>query len=130
MWTFKHRDILNLPFGWCAVTALGKFDPTLGGHLILWDLGIAVEFPAGSTILIPSATLTHSNLPVQQGEIRMSFTQYASGGLFRFVHNGFRTEKVFAAQDPQGFAEMNELKGNRWLESLNLFSTVDELLGK
>lgn len=112
------------------MTALGKFDPTLGGHLILWDLGIAVEFPAGSTILIPSATLTHSNLPVQQGEIRMSFTQYASGGLFRFVHNGFRTEKVFAAQDPQGFAEMNELKGNRWLESLNLFSTVDELLGK
>ena len=27
--TFDHTDPGNLPFGWCAITALGKFDPTL-----------------------------------------------------------------------------------------------------
>ncbi|KAJ7821426.1 hypothetical protein B0H14DRAFT_3471487 [Mycena olivaceomarginata] len=55
VWTFKHRDILNLAFGWCAIQALGRFDATKGGHLILWDLGLVVEFPAGALILVPSA---------------------------------------------------------------------------
>ncbi|KAJ7778948.1 hypothetical protein B0H16DRAFT_1711298 [Mycena metata] len=69
-WTFKHRDILNLPFGWCPVTAFGDFDPTRGGHMILWDLKLVIEFPPGSTILIPSATLAHSNIPVAKTEHR------------------------------------------------------------
>ncbi|KAF8179315.1 hypothetical protein K438DRAFT_1769024 [Mycena galopus ATCC 62051] len=46
-WTFKHRDVCNLPFGWCSVQALGKFDPRKGGHLVLWDLKLVVEFPPG-----------------------------------------------------------------------------------
>ncbi|KAF7288197.1 hypothetical protein HMN09_01419100 [Mycena chlorophos] len=45
VWTFKHRDVLNLPFGWCAITALGDFDHTKGGHLVLWDLKLVVQFP-------------------------------------------------------------------------------------
>jgi hypothetical protein len=36
--TFPHIDFGNLAWGWCAITALGWFDPNLGGHLILWDL--------------------------------------------------------------------------------------------
>ncbi|KAJ7799778.1 hypothetical protein B0H14DRAFT_1703105 [Mycena olivaceomarginata] len=32
VWTFKHRDVFNLPLGWCAVQSLGNFDPHLGGH--------------------------------------------------------------------------------------------------
>ncbi|KAF7369404.1 hypothetical protein MVEN_00269400 [Mycena venus] len=36
--TLPHIDALNLVWGWCAITALGIFNPDLGGHLVLWDL--------------------------------------------------------------------------------------------
>ncbi|KAJ7824253.1 hypothetical protein B0H14DRAFT_3469499 [Mycena olivaceomarginata] len=65
VWTFKHRDVCNLPFGLCAVQSLGNFDPPLGGHLVLWDLKLVVEFPAGALILLPSATVAIPNIPVQ-----------------------------------------------------------------
>ncbi|KIM72526.1 hypothetical protein PILCRDRAFT_16057, partial [Piloderma croceum F 1598] len=38
--TFPHTDPGNLAFGWCAITALGKFDFRRGGQIILWDLGL------------------------------------------------------------------------------------------
>ncbi|KAF7348118.1 hypothetical protein MSAN_01764400 [Mycena sanguinolenta] len=82
--TFKHRDVCNLPFGWCAIQALGSFDATAGGHLVLWDAKVVVEFPAGAVILLPSATVAHSNVPVADGEERISFTQFTPGGLFRW----------------------------------------------
>ncbi|KAJ7079410.1 hypothetical protein B0H15DRAFT_787992 [Mycena belliarum] len=128
VWTFKHRDDQNLGFGWCAVQAVGPFDPTKGGHLVLWDLKLVVEFPPGATILLPSATVAHSNLPVQAGDKRASFTQYTPGGLIRFVDNGFRTEKDLAAQDPEEYERMRELKGSRWERGIGLFSTIDSLL--
>ncbi|KAF9060811.1 hypothetical protein BDP27DRAFT_1159654, partial [Rhodocollybia butyracea] len=87
--TFPHVDAANLCFGWCSITALGNFDHTLGGHLILWDLGLFIRFPPGSTILIPSALLVHSNVPIAPGEEHYSFIQYSSAGLFRWVENGF-----------------------------------------
>ncbi|KAF7335853.1 hypothetical protein MSAN_02331800 [Mycena sanguinolenta] len=31
--TFPHIDFWNLAWGWCAITALGDFDPDCGGHL-------------------------------------------------------------------------------------------------
>ncbi|KAI0652179.1 hypothetical protein C8Q79DRAFT_997324 [Trametes meyenii] len=83
--TYIHIDQNNLPAGLCAITALGDFDPTLGGHLILWDLGLIIEFPPGATILIPSALLRHSNAAIRPGETRYSLTQYSAGGLFRWV---------------------------------------------
>ncbi|KAF8179786.1 hypothetical protein K438DRAFT_1977147 [Mycena galopus ATCC 62051] len=67
-WTFRHRDVFNLAFGWCAVQAFRNFDATKGGHLVLWDLKLVVEFLAGVLILLPSATIAHSNVPVQPGE--------------------------------------------------------------
>ncbi|KAJ7500711.1 hypothetical protein B0H11DRAFT_1714051 [Mycena galericulata] len=128
VWTFRHRDILNVPFGLCAVQALGEFDPVEGGHLALWNLKLLVEFPAGALILLPSATITHSNVPVQDGDKRISVTQYTPGGLFRYVDNGFRTEAALAEQDPVEFARLAALKGSRWVMGLGLFSTLDELL--
>ncbi|KAJ7126502.1 hypothetical protein C8R43DRAFT_958011 [Mycena crocata] len=128
VWTFKHRDLLNLPFGWCAVLALGRFDPRKGGHLVLWDLKLVIEFPAGATILFPSATISHSNIPVQDGDERASFTQYTSGGLMRYVDNGFRTESELHREDPAAYERMCEDKGARWDMGVGLFSTVDELL--
>ncbi|KAJ3500803.1 hypothetical protein NLJ89_g9629 [Agrocybe chaxingu] len=88
---FRHLDSRNLAFRWCAVTALGSFDPKKGGHLVLWECKLIIEFPPGLTILIPSALIHHSNTPIAEGETRYSFTQYASGGLFHWVDHGFQT---------------------------------------
>ncbi|KAJ7177350.1 hypothetical protein C8R43DRAFT_942621 [Mycena crocata] len=128
VWTYRHRDVLNLPFGWCAIQAAGPFDPEKGGHLVLWDLMLVIEFPPGALILLPSATITHSNVPVQDGDERVSFTQFTAGGIFRYVDNGFRTEGALAKEDPEEFARMAELKKTRWEMGLDLLSTVDELL--
>ncbi|KAJ6486954.1 hypothetical protein C8R45DRAFT_824927, partial [Mycena sanguinolenta] len=128
VWTFKHRDVLNLAFGWCAVQALGRFNPKTGGHLVLWDLKLAVEFPAGSLILIPSATITHSNVPVQDHEERVSFTQFSAGGMFRYVDNGCQTVDELAEADSIEYTRLMDMKASRWEEGLNLFSTMDELL--
>ncbi|KAJ6552583.1 hypothetical protein DFH09DRAFT_1319034 [Mycena vulgaris] len=128
VWTFKHRDVLNLAYGWCAVQALGDFDPKKGGHLVLWDLNLVVEFPAGALILLPSATIAHSNVPVQDNEQRASFTQFSAGGIFRYVDNGCRTEKELEEEDPAEYARLMALKAARWQEGLNMYSTMDELL--
>ncbi|KAJ7724609.1 hypothetical protein DFH07DRAFT_758924, partial [Mycena maculata] len=97
--TLPHLDFANLAWGWCSIVALGNFNPDKGGHLILWDLRLVIRFPPGSCILIPSAILRHSNVSIQQGENRFSFTQFTAAGLFRFVENGFRTEKTANATE-------------------------------
>ncbi|KAF8957975.1 hypothetical protein BDZ97DRAFT_1634074, partial [Flammula alnicola] len=88
-----HRDHLNWLIGGCIITAGGFFDYTKGGHLVLVELKLILEFPPGATIILPSAMVTHANLPIQEGEYRISVTQYTAGGLFRFVDYGFRTAK-------------------------------------
>ncbi|KAJ7846777.1 hypothetical protein B0H13DRAFT_2238851 [Mycena leptocephala] len=107
VWTFRHRDVLNLAFGWCAIQALGEFDPTKGGHLVLWDLNLVVEFPP---------------------EKRASFTQFSAGGIFRYVDNGFRTEEQLEEENPEEYERLMDLKASRWEEGLNLLSKMDELL--
>ena len=82
-WCYRHTDWGNLAFGVCIITSAGKFDSTLGGHLILWECSLVIEFPPGASIIIPSAGISHSNLPIQPHETRYSFTQYAAGALFR-----------------------------------------------
>ncbi|TFK72996.1 hypothetical protein BDN72DRAFT_762244 [Pluteus cervinus] len=125
--TFKHRDYLNCPFGLCAVQALGSFDHTKGGHIVLWEAKIFAEFPANSVILIPSATITHSNLPCQLGETRISFTQYCAGGLFRYVDNGFKTDSQLKEEDPELYERTMKRRESRWKEGLALFSRLEEL---
>ncbi|KAF7978208.1 hypothetical protein HWV62_1190 [Athelia sp. TMB] len=126
--SFPHVDFNNLSFGICSVTALGDFDHTRGGHLILWDLDLVVEFPAGATILLPSAVLRHSNTAIQSGEKRYSYTQYTSGGLFRWVEHGFRSEtKYMASLNNSMKKEEEEIAAKRWDEGMDLYSTIDEL---
>ncbi|KAF9060393.1 hypothetical protein BDP27DRAFT_1493380, partial [Rhodocollybia butyracea] len=121
--TFPHVDAANLCFGWCSITALGKFDYTRGGHLILWDLGLYIRFPPGSTILIPSALLVHSNVPVAPGEERYSFVQYSSAGLFRWVENGFRSDIRFKAHATASQrSKRNAERRERWESGLRKFS--------
>ncbi|KAJ7152149.1 hypothetical protein C8R43DRAFT_886407 [Mycena crocata] len=120
--TLPHVDAANLAWGWCCITALGNFDPSLGGHLILWDLKLVIRFPPGSTIMIPSALLRHSNVAVQQGERRYSFTQFTAGGLFRWVYNGNCSDRSFferATADQLSARE--EDRGARWEKGLKMF---------
>ncbi|KAF9475047.1 hypothetical protein BDN70DRAFT_814709, partial [Pholiota conissans] len=125
---YKHRDMLNCPFGWCAITALGNFDHTLGGHLILWELKLIMEFPHCYTIFIPSATITHSNIPVASGDVRVSITQYCAGSIFRYVDNGFRTDKALEKEDNKMHKKLKEMKGKAWERSLNLLSKLEDIL--
>lgn len=86
--TVPHKDVMNLSWGWCAVTSLGCYDPKKGGHLVLWDLKLAVEFPPFSTIMLPSAIMKHSNTSIGPTERRSSVTQYNASGLFCWVAHG------------------------------------------
>ena len=99
--TYRHRDHLNIPFGLCCVTALGDFDHTKGGHLILWDLNLIIQIPPGASYLIPSAILTHSNVDIAAGETRMSITQFFAGGLARWVECGGMSQKEYERQGNQ-----------------------------
>jgi hypothetical protein len=92
-WCYIHRDSMNLTTGYCSVQAMGRYDPKEGGHLVLWDLKKALEFPPGSTILLMSSLLFHSSLGVRPWEERSVLTQFCPEGLVRYVCSGMRTDK-------------------------------------
>ncbi|KDR84216.1 hypothetical protein GALMADRAFT_33612, partial [Galerina marginata CBS 339.88] len=123
--SFKHIDFANLPYGWCAVTALGSFDPKKGGHLILWDLHLVVEFPPGSVVLVPSAIVAHSNTTIGVDERRYSFVQYSAGALFRWVENDFKKSiDFYASLSPERLLEVQAKNKTRWELGLSLFPTL------
>ncbi|KDR65108.1 hypothetical protein GALMADRAFT_82268, partial [Galerina marginata CBS 339.88] len=127
--SLDHTDYGNLSHGLCALTALGSYDPTLGGHLIMFNFKLVVEFPPSSTVLIPSGCLDHGNTPIQDGETRLSIAQYAAGGLFRWVAYGFKSAKALTKTklgkvQKEDFDKRN---GVRWSEGMEMFSKVDEL---
>ncbi|KAG6905921.1 hypothetical protein DXG01_016923 [Tephrocybe rancida] len=126
--TFLHTDAANLHFGWCAVTALWNFNPKRGGHLVLWDCGVIIEFPAGSTILIPSAVIAHMNVAIGKGETHYLYTQYSAGGLFRWVEHGYKkNEEYFASLTPDELKCKAEEDKRRWSEGINMFSTLADI---
>lgn len=92
---------------------------------------MAVEFPAGSTILVPSAAIAHSNTPIQRGERRYSFTQYSAGGIFRWVDHGFQKEERYrAGLSAEELAEGLRKQRDQLAMGLDLFSTLAELRGQ
>ncbi|KAJ3727518.1 hypothetical protein C8R42DRAFT_573008, partial [Lentinula raphanica] len=122
-WSPPHMDADNYVSSWCADTALGTFNPDEGGQLVLWDLGLVIRFPPGSTILFPSALITHSTLPIQAHETRYAILQYSSGGLFRWRENGFKSDKaVLGNASPKQLSERESNRLNRWKLSLSRFS--------
>lgn len=121
--SYPHLDFANLCFGWCAITALGYFNPDIGGHLVLWDLGLFIRFPPGATILIPSALLVHSNVSIQPNEEHFSFVQYSSAGLFRWVENGFMSDTDFDEKaTPEQRRKRSDERKRRWQSGLKMFS--------
>jgi len=101
----------------------------LGGHLILFGLKLVIQFPSGSTALIPSGCIAHGNTPIHTGETRMSIAQYASGGLFRWVSYGFRSAKSLLKTNTGKLLkkQIDKLAGERWKEGLAMFSTLEGL---
>ncbi|KJA12514.1 hypothetical protein HYPSUDRAFT_210457 [Hypholoma sublateritium FD-334 SS-4] len=101
--TFRHRDFANLPFGWCS-------------------------FPPGSTILLPSAAIAHSNTRIADYETRCSFTQFSAGGLFRWSSHGYQKDadyfKGMSTLDKEGVALENEARRKL---GLSLFTTLEQL---
>ena len=128
VWTWLHQDVMNCAFFWCVITALGNFDSQKGGHIILWDFNLVVEFPANASVAIPSATVTHSNIPVGDNEERLSVTQYLPGGVARWVDNGCMTEKELMESDRAAYDAMQARKAGRWAWGLSLWSKVEEIL--
>ncbi|KAK0436748.1 hypothetical protein EV421DRAFT_1715673, partial [Armillaria borealis] len=119
MVTIGHYDLKNLGWGMCVVFADGNFNHKLGGHLILWDLWMVVEFPVGSCIILLSALIKHANVPIQPDESRYSFTQYTVAGLFRWVANGFKSDMAFSE------TALSEALDGQWRErGLALLSTI------
>lgn len=126
--TAPHIDFANLSWGWCAITALGNFDPDRGGHLILWDLKLVIRFLPGSTILLPSALIRHSNVAIQAHEHRCLFTQYTAGGIFRWIRNGFKTDLVYrATASAEELAARETEDAARWEEGMGMYSIIDDL---
>ena len=123
-----HTDVGNKANGLCAVTALGKFNPKRSGHLILGRLRLVIEFPPGTTALIPSATVPHGNTAIDDDETRMSVTQYAAGGLFRWVKYGFRNEETMKKEDQELAAKFELRKATAWKDALHAFSTTTSLV--
>jgi hypothetical protein len=122
--SYDHTDYGNGPGIWCSITSMGDFDPVLGGHMILFDLGLVIEFPPGSTILIPSASLRHGNTPIQPGETRYSFTQFCAGGLVRWVRYGCKGDKALSVSERQ---EIESESNIRLQELMGRFSKVCNL---
>lgn len=60
----KHLDYKNIAAGVCAVMVYGVFDSKKSHFLVLHDLKLAFEFPAGTVALYPSSLLVHSNVSI------------------------------------------------------------------
>ncbi|KAJ7304913.1 hypothetical protein DFH08DRAFT_976505 [Mycena albidolilacea] len=110
--TFPHLDFANLAWGWCAITALGDFDPNKGGHLILWDLKLIIVF-----LLDPQS----SSPPL---------LFYTPAGIFRFVDNGFRSEEEVNSTEmsAEERAARVEARKTRWAEGLKMYQKCPTLL--
>ncbi|KAJ4474047.1 hypothetical protein C8J55DRAFT_433510 [Lentinula edodes] len=126
-WTYIHIDSKNDPCLPCAVTSGGKYNWKLGGHMVLWDFGVILEFPPGTTILLSSAFLRHSNIPVSKGETRVSVTQYSAGSIRQWLEYGGRTEEALLTEDPEAYAREMAKRNSRWKDTLDMYSTIEEL---
>ncbi|KAJ7687991.1 hypothetical protein B0H14DRAFT_3101285 [Mycena olivaceomarginata] len=97
-------------------------------HLDFANLAWVIRFPPGSTILIPSALIRHSNVPIRAHEQRGSFVQYTAGGLFRWVRNGFKTSAAwYSSASSKEKAEREAEDKMRWEHGLSMLSVIDDL---
>lgn len=118
-----HRDCMNFAPGWCAVTAVGQYDPKRGGHLVLLELGLIIKFPPGATILLPSALITHFNTAIGPSERRRSIVRYSSGGIFLWAEDHRKGRFHETAEEDLG----DPLRPATLSDYLHLYMTSEEL---
>lgn len=127
--SYPHTDTMNLAQSWCTITPLGSFDAKKGGQLVLWNLGLVIDFPAGSTILIPSALVIHSNAEIRAHETRYSVVQYVAGGLSRWVENGFMSNEDWErGASATQMKEREVRREERWARAIHMFSKLPDLM--
>jgi len=91
-------------------------------------LELVIQFPVGSTILVPLAIIKHPNTAIRKGEKRYSFTQYCAGGLFRWVDNGCKAAKEYWASLNEGEKVARERSDKeRWEFGLNLLPVLGDM---
>jgi hypothetical protein len=123
-----HLDHLNWATGMCAITSGRNLDFKKGGHLVLKEYKLILEFPPCLTIMLPSALVTHGNSPIGPGEHRISVTQYTAGGLYQWVEYGFRPSRDYEASRTEGHHDPADLEQQqRWGRNVELFSKVSDL---
>ncbi|KAJ7601454.1 hypothetical protein DFH06DRAFT_952214, partial [Mycena polygramma] len=83
---------------WAVLTALGKYAHKYSGHIILWDLGLVITFPPGTTILLPPSVIRYSFVKVRAGEHRYALSQWAGAGIQRWFDNGCNSDLEFAVR--------------------------------
>jgi hypothetical protein len=124
-----HVDSMNLAHGLCMDVAFGDFNYREGGHVILYEPRLIVELPAGHPFIFGSGGIIHANIPIGEGETRMSVTGYAAGGHFRFVDQGFRTLTSSGEHLRYSLCkeEREKLGHQRWVDGWRRFWTLEQL---
>lgn len=119
-----HRDCANLAWGQCVIFVTGRFNHEKGGHLLLREPKVIMELQRGDIAFIPSAVITHRNLPIASDESRKSLVFYTGGGMFRWLAQGGKAVKDMALEDKECLEHGN---AERWKLGLSFFPTLGEL---
>lgn len=112
-----HLDRANLSYGQCLIMPFGAFDWKKGGHLHLKEPNVTFEVRPGEIVFIPSASVTHSNTPLQDGETRYSIALYSPGYTFQYIDNAFQRQ---VRKRPHG----NAFSDRKWTCGWNLYTRV------
>ncbi|KAL0564233.1 hypothetical protein V5O48_017820 [Marasmius crinis-equi] len=122
-----HTDYANLPFGWCSIWSMGNFNHKKGGHLVLLNLHMVIEFPSGSLTLLTSGSCRHGNTCIQPHETRYSWMQFSAGQLFGYMDRRFQTEYSLRESIKGNDEELEreaQRKNECWHMGVGLFSNI------
>lgn len=119
-----HRDSQNLSYGQCCIMPFGDFSHTRGGQLYLEEPNVFFELRPGDTLFIPSAAVTHGNMPIADRESRYSFTLYSAGALFQWIALNGRVKNTLH----RAARKQVDLGGeHRWQGGWGLYRNLAEL---
>lgn len=101
------------------VKAFKNFDYKKGGHIVFWELGIAIELPPGAEIWFPTALLVHSNTAIGKDETRYSVTSYTGAGIFQWVYRGGVWPCHWKCMlHPEKYKDREEITDEEWAYAL------------
>ncbi|KAK7053549.1 hypothetical protein R3P38DRAFT_2500714, partial [Favolaschia claudopus] len=110
-----------------AITFLGRYDHTCGGHIIFPDINMLFEVPVGSTYLIPSGARSFNFTAIRKKEYRYMFRQFVSAGVLRWVEKGGRTDAEFDVNaSVEERAAWMKMRSERGKSSLKMFSRLSD----